>query len=99
MYFGQTHRSAPTARTNTKEMTNPLKNGLVIGRGDRIRTCDHLVPNQVRYRTALHPVTVYIFLFNNLQLLKNRYHNLQCSVNLLFSMCSHKRETYERILR
>ena len=24
-------------------------------RGDRIRTCDHLVPNQVRYRTALHP--------------------------------------------
>ena len=26
-----------------------------IGRGDRIRTCDHLVPNQERYRTALHP--------------------------------------------
>ncbi len=25
-------------------------------RGDRIRTCDHLVPNQERYRTALHPV-------------------------------------------
>ena len=25
------------------------------GRGDRIRTCDHLVPNQVRYRTALRP--------------------------------------------
>lgn len=24
-------------------------------RGDRIRTCDHLVPNQVRYRTALRP--------------------------------------------
>ena len=27
----------------------------VDGRGDRIRTCDHLVPNQVRYRTALRP--------------------------------------------
>ena len=27
----------------------------VICRGDRIRTCDHLVPNQVRYRTALRP--------------------------------------------
>lgn len=27
------------------------------GRGDRIRTCDHLVPNQARYRTALHPVS------------------------------------------
>ncbi len=26
-----------------------------ISRGDRIRTCDHLVPNQVRYRTALRP--------------------------------------------
>ena len=25
------------------------------GRGDRIRTCDPLVPNQVRYQTALHP--------------------------------------------
>ena len=26
-----------------------------ICRGDRTRTCDTLVPNQVRYRTALHP--------------------------------------------
>ena len=25
-------------------------------RGDRIRTCDSLLPKQVRYRTALHPV-------------------------------------------
>ena len=28
----------------------------LLCRGDRIRTCDHLVPNQARYRTALHPV-------------------------------------------
>ena len=41
-----------------------------FGRGDRIRTCDHLVPNQVRYRTALRPVLVlrckdiYFFLFH-----------------------------------
>ncbi len=28
---------------------------IVFCRGDRIRTCDHLVPNQVRYRTALRP--------------------------------------------
>ena len=27
----------------------------VYGRGDRIRTCDPLVPNQVRYRPALLP--------------------------------------------
>ena len=26
------------------------------GRGDRIRTCDPLVPNQMRYRPALLPV-------------------------------------------
>ena len=25
------------------------------GRGDRIRTCDPLVPNQMRYQTALLP--------------------------------------------
>ena len=34
------------------------KNVSLFSRGDRIRTCDHLVPNQARYRTALHPVGV-----------------------------------------
>jgi hypothetical protein len=29
--------------------------GAAIGRGERIRTSDPLVPNQVRYQTALHP--------------------------------------------
>ncbi len=28
---------------------------LDIGRGDRIRTCDPLLPKQMRYQTALHP--------------------------------------------
>lgn len=27
----------------------------LVRRGDRIRTCDRLVPNQERYRAALHP--------------------------------------------
>ncbi len=27
----------------------------MIGRGERIRTSDHLHPMQVRYQTALHP--------------------------------------------
>ncbi len=31
------------------------KSPLKIGRGDRIRTCDPLVPNQMRYQTALLP--------------------------------------------
>lgn len=38
---------------------NPLTfyvvRGLSKGRGDRIRTCGRLVPNQERYRAALHP--------------------------------------------
>jgi hypothetical protein len=29
---------------------------LLNGRGDRIRTCDPLVPNQMRYQAALLPV-------------------------------------------
>ena len=27
---------------------------LLYGRGDKIRTCDPIVPNDVRYQTALH---------------------------------------------
>lgn len=27
---------------------------LLFGRGDKIRTCDSIVPNDVRYQTALH---------------------------------------------
>ena len=41
---------------------NPLTfyvvRGLSKGRGDRIRTCGRLVPNQERYRAALHPVAI-----------------------------------------
>ena len=35
--------------------------GFFQSRGDRIRTCDHLVPNQERYRTALHPVKCQVY--------------------------------------
>ena len=45
----------------TKKGSSLLKN-LFTCRGDRIRTCDHLVPNQARYRTALHPVSERIIL-------------------------------------
>ncbi len=30
----------------------------MIGRDDRIRTCDLIVPNDARYQTVLHPVKV-----------------------------------------
>ena len=35
----------------------PQRAFLLFGRGDRIRTYDPLVPNQMRYQTALHPDT------------------------------------------
>ena len=35
---------------------NPLyKEWILNGRDDRIRTCDPLVPSEVRYQAALHP--------------------------------------------
>jgi hypothetical protein len=37
----------------------PLQHTDKNGRGDRIRTCDPLVPNQMRYQTALLPVFNY----------------------------------------
>ena len=33
-----------------------FRNCLIFCRGDRIRTCDPLLPKQMRYRTALRPV-------------------------------------------
>ena len=32
-----------------------------LRRGDRIRTCGRLVPNQERYRAALHPAANHLF--------------------------------------
>ena len=40
-------------RTPFKEFAEVSK--LKNGRGDRIRTCDPLVPNQMRYQAALLP--------------------------------------------
>ena len=47
--------------SDTKKEKRLHKNVSLFSRGDRIRTCDHLVPNQARYRTALHPVGVVYF--------------------------------------
>ena len=49
-----------TPKTDIKE-TQVIENqqlGFLQSRGDRIRTCDTLVPNQVRYRAALHPESI-----------------------------------------
>ena len=37
------------------EENDDAKNGRIHGRGERIRTFDPLVPNQVRYQAALLP--------------------------------------------
>ena len=41
--------------------TRKIKNG----RSSRIRTCDPLVPSQVRYQTALCPVINYLLIIAN----------------------------------
>ena len=57
-------------------------------RGDRIRTCGRLVPNQERYRAALHPA-LYPFLFcvckGNIFILCDQIKSL------LFILCSNKK--------
>ena len=47
--------SSPRSRKNK---TRSIRCGFLVRREDRIRTCDPLVPNQVRYRPALLPERV-----------------------------------------
>ena len=46
---------------STIELHPQIKNG----RSSRIRTCDPLVPSQVRYQTALCPVINYLLIIAN----------------------------------
>ncbi len=50
-------------RTVVNEKAHTLVWAFVIGRDDKIRTCDPLHPMQVRYRAALHPD---VFLFSGI---------------------------------
>ena len=50
--WSQTRSATGLRYTPHKEMSEDNS------RGDRIRTCDHLVPNQERYRAALHPASL-----------------------------------------
>ena len=45
-----------------------------FGRGDRIRTCDPLLPKQMRYQTALRPD------FDNLRQPSTTFDNLRSAV-------------------
>ena len=38
-----------------RQVAGLRKNDEIIGRGDRIRTCDLYVPNVALYQTELHP--------------------------------------------
>ena len=50
----------PTELRAEMEQKRPRKGPyLIYGRGDRIRTYDPLVPNQMRYQTALRPEVEY----------------------------------------
>ena len=59
-FVGATGFEPAAAWSQTRSATGlrytPLHEELDIkSRGDRIRTCGRLVPNQERYRAALHP--------------------------------------------
>ncbi len=58
-FVGATGFEPAAAWSQTRSATGlrytPLQNVIVKSRGDRIRTCGRLVPNQERYRAALHP--------------------------------------------
>ena len=67
----QKPRRQPKARRSGKDRNKtkqPLRSqdrrgcliSYIVCRSDRIRTCDPLVPNQIRYRTALHSETTVV---------------------------------------
>ena len=67
----------------------------MLSRGDRIRTCDHLVPNQARYRAALHPEYVPLDLASaKIRFLlvickfSKAYLIMPCSTNIFFRACT-----------
>ena len=49
------HRIASGTVDFSKHAPLPIEQGFPNGRGGKIRTCDPLVPNQMRYQTALRP--------------------------------------------
>ena len=65
-------------------------------RGDRTRTCDILVPNQVRYQLRYAP---NYFLFNDSLLDKDLLQSLDRTLHLLLCMCGHQSIAHECILR
>ncbi len=62
-------------KINKKAFRKSLKAFILNGRDDMIRTCDPLVPSEVRYQAALHPerinITAYAFNIYKLLLFKN----------------------------
>ena len=79
--------------------TPRCKTSSLKSRGDRIRTCGRLVPNQERYRAALHPA-LYPFLFcvckGNIFILCDQIKSLLFILcdqikSLLFILCSNKK--------
>lgn len=51
--------ASPEGKTKKAGARDPDCPPSVFGRGERIRTSDHLHPMQVRYQAALHPVVEF----------------------------------------
>ncbi len=51
------HPASSTTNDKIQKSRHPKVTAVLfqVGRGDRIRTCGLLVPNQARYQTALRP--------------------------------------------
>ena len=96
------HSNAKMKNKDIKKEKRFIETFLSLSRGDRIRTCDHLVPNQARYRTALHPVLKlrvqrYNYFFTYAKFQASFLHSLPTTINLfilarylLFSFYSYK---------
>ena len=56
--LGGSHRRKIDTSSDSIQMVNCYTSLTLNGRGERIRTSDPLVPNQVRYQTALRPEIV-----------------------------------------
>ena len=66
-------------------------NNLILGRGERIRTFDPLVPNQMRYQAALLPD----FLLHNLTICKIQDLLRYLAISLKYGMNRHRNHFLE----
>ena len=66
------------ARLNAKKLERTNSSLFFNGRGEKVRTPGPMVPNHVRYQTALHPAEILLIYYNFLTIF------LQVEINHIF---------------